>query len=78
MTTPYYGMFSDRGNAKVHEIVVAAINEQMKWRDIELMLYALSKDREYAEAKDTGVREEVYFALRKTYSPVMEDYQEEL
>jgi hypothetical protein len=63
---PYYGMFSNRGNAKVQKVVDAARSERMKWRDVELMLYELSKDRKYPEAWDTAVRDAVYIELMET------------
>ena len=66
MKTPYYGMFSARGNARVQKIVDAARNERMRWRVVEVMLYELSKDRKYPEAWDTAVRDAVYIELMET------------
>jgi len=66
MSAPYYGMFTKRGNAKVQKIVDAARNERMKWRDVEIMLYDLCRDRKYAEACDTAVRDAVYVELMET------------
>ena len=66
MKTSYYGMFTKRGNAKVQTVVDIARNERMKWRDVEVMLYKLSKDRKYPEAWDTAVRDAVYIELMET------------
>jgi len=66
MKTPYYGMFTKGGNAKVQKIVDAARNERMRWRVVEVMLYELSKDRKYPEAWDTAVRDAVYIELMET------------
>ena len=66
MKTPYYGMFSNRGNAKVQKIVDAARKERMRWRDVELMLFELCKDKKYLEAWDTAVRDAVYIELMET------------
>lgn len=63
MDAPYYSMFSDRGNAAVHEIVEIAREQGLKWGDIDLMLYRLSQYRMYSEAHDTAVRDAVWFAL---------------
>ena len=66
MKTPYYGMFTKGGNAKVQKIVDAARSERMRWRVVEVMLYELSKDRKYPEAWDTAVRDAVYIELMET------------
>jgi len=63
MRTPYYEMFTDRGNAAVHEIVEVARSDKMTWNQVEEMLSNLSKIEEYAEATDTAVRDNVYVTL---------------
>ncbi len=63
MNTPYYEMFSDRGNAAVHAIVEDARAASLEWSDVEIMLFELSKNEDYAEASDTAVRDAVYIAL---------------
>ena len=63
MTTPYYGMFTDEGNARVHEIVTTAHLLNISWIDVVEMLEKLSKVKGFEEATDTAVREEVSFVL---------------
>ena len=63
MRTPYYEMFTDRGNAAVHEIVEVARSDKMTWDEVEQLLNNLSKIEEYAEATDTAVRDNVYVTL---------------
>ena len=63
MRTPYYEMFTDRGNAAVHEIVEVARSDKMTWDQVEELLISLSKTEEYAEAMDTAVRDNVYYTL---------------
>ena len=63
MRTPYYEMFTDRGNAAVHEIVEVARSDKMTWDQVEELLISLSKTEAYAEAIDTAVRDNVYYTL---------------
>jgi len=35
----------------------------LEWSDVEIMLFELSKNEDYAEALDTAVRDAVYIAL---------------
>lgn len=64
MVTPYYEMFSDKGNAVVHrDIVLYAREAKLNWSNVEAMLVDLSMIDGYSEAIDTAVREAVYFAL---------------
>jgi hypothetical protein len=61
--TPHYGMFSDGGNAAVHEVVEIARLHKIPWKQVQRMLNDLSEIEIYSEASDTAVREEVYAAL---------------
>ena len=63
MTAPYYGMFTDEGNAAVHEIVAVAYRINISWKVVMQMLEKLSKVKGFEEASDTMVRDEVWFAL---------------
>ena len=63
MKTPYYGMFSDEGNAAVHEIVAVAYRINISWKVVMQMLEKLSRVKGFEEASDTAVREEVSNAL---------------
>ena len=63
MNTPYYGMFTDEGNAAVHEIVAVAYRIDISWMVVMQMLEKLSRVKGFEEASDTAVREEVSNAL---------------
>ena len=63
MKTPYYGMFTDEGNAAVHNIVTTAHLLDISWIVVLQMLEKLSKVKGFEEAVDTAVREEVSFVL---------------
>jgi hypothetical protein len=65
METPYYGMFTDEGNAAVHEIVAVAYRINITWRVVMQMLEKLSRVKGFEEATDTAVRDEVWFALSR-------------
>ena len=58
-----YGMFTDKGNAMVHGIVVAAKYKGLSWGEVYDMLITISEIDGYGEATDTAVREMVYDAL---------------
>jgi hypothetical protein len=58
-----YEMFTDKGNAMVHGIVVAAKYKGLSWGEVYDMLITISKIDGYGEATDTAVRECVYSAL---------------
>lgn len=66
--TPYFGMFSDEGNAKVAAIVEFAKTNNAEWKDILPMLSNLAKSDydKFGEAMDTVVREMVYDACNFT------------
>ena len=64
MNKPYYGMFTDEGNAAVHrDIVLFAREAKLNWDNVQAMLIDLSRIEKYSEASDTAVREAVYFAV---------------
>ena len=64
MKTPYYGMFSDQGNAAVHGIVLMSKVSGASWLSIWQALVNLKEsgkdDDNFGEATDTMVREIVY------------------
>ena len=61
--TQSYGMFSDRGNFHVEQIVNLALLLNSTWSEVNSDLEQLAKDPEFEEATDTAVREAVYSAL---------------
>ena len=63
MSAPYYGMFTDEGNAAIHEIVAVAYRINISWKVVMQMLEKLSRVKGFEEASDTAVREEVSFVL---------------
>ncbi len=65
MKTPYYGMFTDEGNAAVHEIVLVAYRINITWQVAIQMLEKLSTVKGFEEASDTMVRDEVWYALSR-------------
>jgi len=65
MTTPYYEMFSDEGNAAVHEIVAVAYRIDISWQVVMQMLEKLSNIKGFEEATDTAVRDAVWYALSR-------------
>ena len=66
MSAPYYGMHSKSGNARVHEIVRTARNKNLKWRDVEVLLYKLCANEKYMEAYSSYVRDAVYVELMES------------
>ena len=63
MTQVSYGMFSDFGDDAVHAIVRQARTLKMTWPQVYKELENLSKRKDFEEAMDTDVREQVYSAL---------------
>ena len=63
--TPDYGMFTGRGNLRVHQLVEKARREQRTWAWLYGQLVELHhKNRKaYGEATDTEVREIAYSRL---------------
>ena len=60
---PDYGMFSDLGNAAVHDTVIRARKHQWSWAETLRALHALAEHEPFGEALDTEVREIVYSRL---------------
>jgi Mn-dependent DtxR family transcriptional regulator len=65
MKTPYYEMYTDEGNAAVHEIVAVAYRINISWKVVMQMLEKLSNVKGFEEATDTAVRDAVWFALSR-------------
>lgn len=63
MNKPYYGMFTDEGDALIHGVVQSAKIANMNWNGVQLMLNKISEIDGFSEASDTAVREAVYIAL---------------
>lgn len=63
MKTPSYGMFTGRGNLRVHQLVERARREQRTWAWLCNQLEALSDKKAYEEAMDTEVRAVAYHRL---------------
>lgn len=61
---PHYDMFSDAGDAAVHELVMTAQRLAWTWPEVFFQLEALRRRPGCEEATDTAVRESVYNALR--------------
>jgi hypothetical protein len=59
----YYGMFTDKGNALIHGIVMTAKASELEWEQVMDLLYDVSTLDGFEEATDTDVREQVYTAL---------------
>ena len=55
-----YAMYTKLGNAAVHAVVTVAVANNMTWAQTYRILLQLSKDKLFAEATDTMVREIVY------------------
>lgn len=63
MKTPDYGMYTGRGNLRVHQLVQRAKREQRTWAWLYGRLVELSAKETYGEATDTVVRECAYDSL---------------
>ena len=63
MTTPYYAMFTDNGNAMVSATVEAAINMKRSWNYVYEKLELIASCQGFEEALDTDVREHVHAKL---------------
>jgi len=58
-----YGMFTEAGDKRVHQIVEFATGKLMTYNETLPLLYALSNKPGFEEATDTAVRESVYLAM---------------
>jgi hypothetical protein len=61
--TPHYGMFTDKGNALIHRVVLKAKAKNMGFDEVMDTLYDISTLDGFEEATDTAVRESVFSAL---------------
>lgn len=59
----YYGMFSDKGNMIIANLVDRAREQNMTWPEVYKELVRLSELPDTGEATDTEVREYVYSKL---------------
>lgn len=59
----YYGMFSDKGNMIVANLVDRARAENMTWPEVYAELLRLGDEPDTGEATDTEVRECVFCKL---------------
>ena len=59
----YYGMFTNRGNMIVANLVDRAVTENMTWPEAYAELVRLSELPDTGEATDTEVREYVFSKL---------------
>ena len=60
---PDYGMFTQRGNLRVHQLVERARREQRTWAWLYGQLCELGQREGYEESTDTEVREIAYSRL---------------
>jgi len=60
---PYYGMFTDNGNAVIDGVVFCAKKMNWSWNLVNDMLTQISTVDGFGEATDTAVREYVYEAI---------------
>lgn len=58
-----YAMYTELGNAAIHAVVIAAEAGNLSWKQVLGTLDRLSREKVFAEATDTMVRECVYDAL---------------
>ena len=59
----HYGMFTDRGNAMIDGVVMAARKMKMDFGAVTDLLWEISEIEGYEEASDTEVRERVFASL---------------
>jgi len=64
LNMPHYDMFSDAGDAAVHQLVETAQRLAWTWPEVLFQLEALRRRPGCEEATDTAVRESVFNALR--------------
>ena len=64
LDSPYYGMFTSKGNKVVSEMVDAAIEKKLNYNDVVDKLMEIADEPGCEEAYDTAVREEVYGAMK--------------
>ena len=64
LDSPYYGMFTSKGNKVVSEMVDAAIEKKLNYNNVVDKLMEIADEPGCEEAYDTAVREEVYGAMK--------------
>ena len=60
-----YGMFTEAGDKRVHQIVEFATGKLMTFEQTVGLLIQLSRKSGFEEATDTAVRESVYLAMNQ-------------
>ena len=70
----YYGMFTDKGNYVIANLVDRARNDGMSWSDVQVELDRLGDNKETSEATDTDVREMVFAKLGFDKDPEVSFY----
>lgn len=58
-----FGMFTDRGNSIVANLVDRARRNRLSWKQVYQELCRIGDQPETGEATDTAVREAVYYTL---------------
>jgi len=61
-----YKMFTDQGDALIHDLVMLIDKYQLHDRSVLLMLSAISENDTFLEATDTLVREAVFAKLQRS------------
>ena len=62
-----YQMFTDQGDALIHDLVMLVDKYQLRDESVLLMLSAISKNDTFFEATDTLVKEAVFAKLQRSY-----------
>ena len=55
-----FGMFTAEGNAEVQKIFETAVNEHLTWEQTKKLLFKLARNKNFREAADSAVLDEVY------------------
>jgi hypothetical protein len=61
-----YQMFTDQGDALIHDLVMLIDKYQLHDKSVLLLLSAISKNDTFFEATDTLVREAVFAKLQRS------------
>ena len=62
-----YQMFTDQGDALIHDLVMLVDKYQLHDKSVLLMLSAISENDTFLEATDTLVKEAVFAKLQRSY-----------
>ena len=57
-----FGMFTEQGNAEVKKIFDQAVSDHLTWEATKKLLFKLSRNKDFREAADSAVLDEVYVA----------------